>query len=107
MTNEEIIKYIYKERKSIKDKKDNSRMKSFLNKIGNPEKDLKFVHVTGTNGKGSTTTMIANILKQSGLKIKYDLNEDDINKDQSIVSSQIPSSGININKESTVTVTIE
>ena len=66
MTNEEIVKYIYKERNSIKDKKDNSRMKSFLNKIGNPENSLKFVHVTGTNGKGSTTTMIANILNQSG-----------------------------------------
>lgn len=69
MTNEEIIKYIYKERKSNKDKKDNSRMKTFLNKIGNPEKDLKFVHVTGTNGKGSTTTMIANILSQSGYTV--------------------------------------
>ena len=69
MTNEEIIKYIYKERKSNKDKKDNSRMKAFLNKIGNPEKNLKFVHVTGTNGKGSTTTMIANILSQSGYTV--------------------------------------
>ncbi len=68
MTNNEIIKYIYKERKSNKDKKDNSRMIAFLNEIGNPQNNLKFVHVAGTNGKGSTTTMIANILQQSGYK---------------------------------------
>ena len=69
MTNEEIVKYIYRERKNNKEKLDNSRMKSFLTEIGNPEKDLRFIHVTGTNGKGSTTTMIANILKQSGYKV--------------------------------------
>lgn len=47
------------------------------------------------------------ILKESGLKIKYDINDENINKEEKIVSSQIPSSGININKESLVTVTLE
>ena len=72
MTNEEIVKYIYKERKSEKNTNDLSRMKEFLKEVGNPEKSLKFVHIAGTNGKGSTTTMIANILKQSGYTVgKY------------------------------------
>ena len=47
------------------------------------------------------------ILKESGLKIKYNTKEEDINKEERIISSQIPSSGININKDSIVTVTIE
>lgn len=47
------------------------------------------------------------ILKENGLKIKYDTEEEKINKEEKIISSQIPSGGITINKDSTVTVTIE
>lgn len=47
------------------------------------------------------------ILKEVGLKIKYDTSEEEINKEEKIISSQMPSSGISINKDSTVTVTIE
>ncbi|MEG1381696.1 MAG: folylpolyglutamate synthase/dihydrofolate synthase family protein [Ruthenibacterium sp.] len=36
--------------------------------LGNPEKKLKFVHIAGTNGKGSATVMLANILKEAGYK---------------------------------------
>ena len=66
MTNEEIISYIYKERKSDKIKTDNNRMILLMDKLGNPQNELKFIHITGTNGKGSTTTMMANVLKNSG-----------------------------------------
>ncbi len=34
--------------------------------LGNPQDSLKFIHVAGTNGKGSTSTMICNILRKSG-----------------------------------------
>lgn len=44
------------------------RVKLLLEMLGNPQKDLKFVHVAGTNGKGSTCTFISSILKASGLK---------------------------------------
>ncbi|KNZ43221.1 bifunctional folylpolyglutamate synthase/dihydrofolate synthase [Acetobacterium bakii] len=37
-----------------------------LNEMGNPQDKLKFVHIAGTNGKGSTSTMIARILKTAG-----------------------------------------
>ena len=48
------------------------RMKLFLQKLGNPQRNLKFIHVAGTNGKGSTTTMIASVLMEQGLKVgKY------------------------------------
>ena len=36
--------------------------------LGNPEKELRFVHVAGTNGKGSSSHMIASILQQAGYK---------------------------------------
>lgn len=36
--------------------------------LGNPEKKLKFVHVAGTNGKGSSSHMIAAILQKAGYK---------------------------------------
>ncbi len=39
-----------------------------LKKLGDPHKDLKYVHVAGTNGKGSTSAFIASILKNAGYK---------------------------------------
>lgn len=39
-----------------------------LSRIGNPHKKLKFIHVAGTNGKGSTSSYIANILMAKGFK---------------------------------------
>ncbi len=45
-----------------------SRTRELLKRIGNPEKSLKFVHITGTNGKGSTAAMTASILRKAGCK---------------------------------------
>jgi len=42
------------------------RITELLHKMGNPERDLKFVHVAGTNGKGSTASMTASVLKEAG-----------------------------------------
>lgn len=69
MTNEEIISYIYKERISNKVKKNNNRMINFMEKLNNPQNNLKFIHIAGTSGKGSTTTMLANVLKNSGYTV--------------------------------------
>jgi len=45
------------------------RIKKLLDSLGNPEKDLKFIHVAGTNGKGSICTFIASILESSGYRV--------------------------------------
>ena len=45
-----------------------SRVKKLLNILGNPQNDLKFIHVAGTNGKGSTCAYISSILSCSGFK---------------------------------------
>ena len=46
-----------------------SRTQELLKKMGNPEKKLKFVHIAGTNGKGSTAAMTASILQQAGYRV--------------------------------------
>lgn len=47
---------------------DLSRIKGLLDAIGNPEKELKFIHIAGTNGKGSTAQMFYEILLKAGVK---------------------------------------
>lgn len=37
--------------------------------LGNPEKNLKCIHVAGTNGKGSTSHMLASILQEAGYNV--------------------------------------
>ena len=44
------------------------RTQALLTALGNPERKLRFVHITGTNGKGSTAAMIASILAAAGLR---------------------------------------
>ncbi|MBQ9921140.1 MAG: bifunctional folylpolyglutamate synthase/dihydrofolate synthase [Clostridia bacterium] len=44
------------------------RFESFLELIGNPHKKLKFIHVAGTNGKGSVCAMLSSILTEAGYK---------------------------------------
>lgn len=44
------------------------RTQELLKKMGNPEKKLKFVHLAGTNGKGSTAAMTASILSKAGYR---------------------------------------
>jgi dihydrofolate synthase/folylpolyglutamate synthase len=39
-----------------------------LKRLGSPQNSLKFVHVAGTNGKGSTCAMIESVLRHSGYK---------------------------------------
>ncbi len=45
-----------------------SRTFTLLEKVGRPDKKLKFVHIAGTNGKGSVSACIASVLMQSGYK---------------------------------------
>ena len=42
------------------------RMEILLTKLGNPQEQLKFIHVAGTNGKGSVCAMTARILQCAG-----------------------------------------
>lgn len=45
------------------------RISELMNKLGNPQDCLKFIHIAGTNGKGSAAAFISNILRTSGYKV--------------------------------------
>lgn len=45
------------------------RIKSALEKLGNPQDALKCIHVAGTNGKGSVCTMLDSILREANYKV--------------------------------------
>lgn len=67
MNYKEALAYIHGTHKfGIKNCLEN--IKTLLSFMGDPQKKLKFVHVAGTNGKGSTCTFINNILISSGYK---------------------------------------
>lgn len=44
------------------------RITALLEAMGNPQQALRFIHIAGTNGKGSVSTMLSNILTHSGCK---------------------------------------
>ena len=44
------------------------RVTKLLNDLGNPQDKLKFIHVAGTNGKGSVCAYCSSILQQAGYK---------------------------------------
>ena len=44
------------------------RIGELCEKLGNPEKKLKFIHVAGTNGKGSFCSMLESILRHAGYR---------------------------------------
>lgn len=67
MNYEEAMQYIHGTLK-FGSKLGLERITELMELLGNPQKKLKFVHVTGTNGKGSTTAFISNILIDSGYK---------------------------------------
>ena len=45
------------------------RISNFLEFINSPHKNLKFIHIGGTNGKGSTAHYISSVLQESGYKV--------------------------------------
>lgn len=67
MTAEEAISFIH-EKVWQGSKPGLSRTRELLSKMGNPQKKLRFVHIAGTNGKGSTSAMISSILTSAGLR---------------------------------------
>ncbi len=68
MTAEQAVEYIH----SITwmgSKPGLERTQELLRLMGDPQKQLKFIHIAGTNGKGSTAAMTASILQQAGYKV--------------------------------------
>ena len=68
MTYREALDYIHSLGK-FGSKPGLERITEMLKLLGSPEDRLKVIHVAGTNGKGSTSLYIANILQSSGKKV--------------------------------------
>ena len=45
------------------------RIKELCQGLGNPQDKLKFIHIAGTNGKGSVSCMLSSILREAGYKV--------------------------------------
>ena len=45
-----------------------ARTQALLEHLGHPERRLKFVHIGGTNGKGSTAALVESVLRQAGYR---------------------------------------
>lgn len=63
----EVITHLYS-LPHLHPKSDLSYIKRVLKELGNPQDKVKTVHVTGTNGKGSTCYYLSNLLKKAGQK---------------------------------------
>lgn len=44
------------------------RMRDLMSRLGHPERDLAIIHVAGTKGKGSTSSMLASVLTKAGYR---------------------------------------
>ena len=67
MTAREAIEYIERQTWSST-RLGLERTRELLGKLGDPQKKLSFVHVAGTNGKGSTCAMLASVLQAAGYR---------------------------------------
>ena len=60
---------MYQRQGAIAFKKDLTNIQALSNHLNSPEKKFPSIHVAGTNGKGSTSHMMASILQEAGLKV--------------------------------------
>ncbi|MCI2106956.1 MAG: bifunctional folylpolyglutamate synthase/dihydrofolate synthase [Intestinimonas sp.] len=67
MSGAEAIAYIHS-RTWLGSRPGLSRTHALLDGLGHPERGLRFVHIAGTNGKGSTAAMLASVLRTAGYR---------------------------------------
>ncbi len=67
----DVLRYLYYSRPhgKVKISLGLERMNRLLDLLGEPQKEFKVVHITGTNGKGSVSRMIYSILRNSGNRV--------------------------------------
>ncbi|MBC5581570.1 bifunctional folylpolyglutamate synthase/dihydrofolate synthase [Anaerofilum sp. BX8] len=67
MTDQEAIEWLHGRRR-LGEKKDPDAMRRLMALLGDPQDRLAFVHIAGTNGKGSVAAMLASILREAGIR---------------------------------------
>ena len=46
-----------------------SRIQALLERMGNPQEQLRCIHIAGTNGKGSASALLSSILMENGFRV--------------------------------------
>ncbi|MBQ4381380.1 MAG: bifunctional folylpolyglutamate synthase/dihydrofolate synthase [Oscillospiraceae bacterium] len=64
----EAISYIHSFTPARGPKRSLDRTRDLLSRLGSPERKLRYVHITGTNGKGSVAAMTESVLRSAGYK---------------------------------------
>lgn len=67
MTDTEAVELVH-QRAWVGQKPGLERIRRLLGRLGDPQNELKFVHIAGSNGKGSTAAMLSSVLTAAGLK---------------------------------------
>ena len=70
MSYEQAVQYLYSLQK-YGIKFGLSKTSNLLKAFGNPHRGQRYVHIAGTNGKGSVAAMVESILRTSGLKVGF------------------------------------
>jgi dihydrofolate synthase/folylpolyglutamate synthase len=65
---DKVVSYVNTNRGNGR-RKNLDRLSLLLEHFGNPQNDSKYIHITGTNGKGSSSSMLSSILRESGLEV--------------------------------------
>ena len=68
ITYKEAVAYLLDIPKFTKKKNENN-LKNILASMGNPERNMKVIHVAGTNGKGSSCAFVNNFLRKAGYRV--------------------------------------
>ena len=73
----------------------------------NEETKVNNTIVTVPDIKYKTLKQAQAILKESGLQMKYETESNNLNQEEAIISSQVPSSGVSVNANSIILVTLD
>ncbi len=65
----QTLNYIHGRPRSIAAAPTLARIRDLMARLGNPQNSLKYVHIAGTNGKGSVAAMTASVLCSAGYKV--------------------------------------
>lgn len=68
MTIEEAYSFVKNEKTNVS-RPGLERIHKLMERLGNPEKTMKMIHIVGTNGKGSVTAMLSGVLCASGHRV--------------------------------------
>lgn len=68
MDMDKVISYVNTNRGNGR-KESLERLNTLLNRVGNPQKNLPYIHITGTNGKGSTSALFYSVLREADLNV--------------------------------------